>query len=148
MIVEERRSHCPRLAQVGSLSRRIAEPPISVSGALPSQPEHVVRSFRSQREEHNSKVRPRPLAAVVPPDSEHPVLVRFVPQHFRADAVLARRVERFGRIVDLEENIEYAATLLQLKVTVGLLTILPYLQREPAVSVGPQYPHPRLMRRN
>lgn len=140
VVVKQGRRHSPRLPQVGVLRPRIAEATIGIAGALPCQPEHVPCPFDPLCQKHDAKCGTLPSPTVFPPTAKRPVLVRFVAEKFRANAVLAVRIERFRGVVDLEQDVEQLATVFQLEVAIRLLTVLPRRQRQLSVAVVLQNP--------
>ena len=57
VVIENRGCHCMMFAKVGVLCRGVDESTILVASEMVSQPQNMVGSSRSGRDEHNAKTR-------------------------------------------------------------------------------------------
>ena len=148
MVVEDRLSDSLRVAEIGVLSRGIHKTPVWVPSQIASQPEDVIGSFGTGRQEDDTEARTRAECSALSPVMQHPVLVGFVAEDLGADALLALTVERFCGVVDLEDQIENSLGEGELDVEVGLLAMLADGESESAIASGFEDLHSPLVTNN
>ncbi len=134
VVVEDRVCYRVGCAEIFVLGRSVNELAILVAGERMGQPKDVVCSFGSLGQKNDAERRPIAGAAVVFPDPQDPVLIRFVAENFGADGLFAAGIEGFGRVVDFKEQIEIHACELKLKMAIGLLAVLPCFQSQSAIA--------------
>lgn len=109
MVQEERRLQWFGLGEINVLRGGIDRVAIGVASTRMSEPQNVVRTLLASRQKDDSEVGSwtLPTSALQPRDQR--VLVGFVIEQLRANALFGIRVEGLGRLVDLEVGVELLA---------------------------------------
>lgn len=123
VVIEKWQGDRSRFAQIEILRASVAKPAGWIAGTFFCPPQNVPRSFGATGEKYDSEIRPRSLPPAAFPIVPNPVLICFVSEKLGFDTVRARRVDWLRRIIDLEEHVKEASSLLKLKVAIRLLEV-------------------------
>ena len=135
VVNEERRLQSSWFGEIGVLSRRIDQVPVGIASTRLSQPKNVIRTLLASRQKDGSEKWSRAgLRLALPPRDER-VLIGFVVEQFRADALLGIRVNGLGGLVDLEVDIELFAGESELKETVGVERVRSNVDASVAIAI-------------
>ena len=120
MVNEERCLQRSWFGEVNVLRGGINQVPIRVASTRPGEPQNVVRTLLAACQKDDSEVGRWALPASALHPRHQRVLVGFVIEQLRADALLGIRVDGFGGLVDLEVRIELLAAERELKEAIGI----------------------------